>query len=610
MVNCLNVSRLRTRTEYELVKHIAFIAFIPLTLAIFNTEWLYSPPGYIDPWVYLGYALNYTDPTFFDDYYKISRLPWILTLFTAHHILPPTVANHVSHLGIFVATLIPFYLALRILVGESGALIAALFLGVYLHAHGSAGWDYHNAIAGAFYAWAYYFFTIGWKRLPKQDSRALFISGVFVGLLIHTNVLFILFAPLMLLHFSALRGGVRRNELIQTMFLVLSGVTVVTTLLSIINWSVGRRLLFFKPLMDLLLSFASDPSQQKPWWHPWALSWLSGAEYLSFPIAIVCASVVALVVQVAVQNVRAQRIVLSLYCQLFLAVTIWVIGQTAGHTFLDWEYFAYPLIFPSSAALAAIAFVSKRETNEQMPIWFFLVFVIVLIAPLVVWSSVLQDIAMRSLGLLKLTIMPSIALFFVACLLLIIKSNRASLVAAVALLGFGNVSLAIVAINAGQPGSHISAADGNHSYSIAEHKCSTRRLVFDTVVELSSKLQEAAIPHSKGVLWHSSEEQLEAMPGCSPIAMKAHLAGPLYGLRYGTVRPPWISMPSISDIEKDQWEKWAAEKNILVVLAQDNRAIVEMRNRVGSFGIPSNVGSAGVINIGEARLRIDLLKLW
>ena len=43
-------------------------------------EWLYSPAGWLDPWVYLGFALNYLDPTFFDDYYKSARLPWILTL--------------------------------------------------------------------------------------------------------------------------------------------------------------------------------------------------------------------------------------------------------------------------------------------------------------------------------------------------------------------------------------------------------------------------------------------------------------------------------------------------------------------------------------------------
>ena len=100
-------------TENNLVIHIAFIALAPLLLALCNSEWLYSAPGYIDPWVYLGFAFNYTDPTFHDNYYKISRLPWIIVLFTAYHLLPPTLANHMSHLGVFIGTLIPFYLALR-----------------------------------------------------------------------------------------------------------------------------------------------------------------------------------------------------------------------------------------------------------------------------------------------------------------------------------------------------------------------------------------------------------------------------------------------------------------------------------------------------------------
>ena len=89
--------------------------------------------------------------------------------------------------------------------------------------------------------------------------------------------------------------------------------------------------------------------------------------------------------------------------------------------------------------------------------------------------------------------------------------------------------------------------------------------------------------------------------------MKAHLGGPLVELGYGAVEMPWNTMPEITAIGEDKFKAWAAERKVLVVLAQNNEAISKMADRVRALGFSAQIGSAGVVDIGQAHLRIDLL---
>jgi hypothetical protein len=589
----------------EALFHLSVIVAAPLLLALCNTEWLYSPAGTIDPWVSLGYALNYSDPTFWDDYYKISRLPWILLLYAAYHLLPPTAANHITHLGVFIATLIPFYLAMCRLVGGQGALIAGLLLSVYTHVHGSYGWDYHNAIAGAFYSWGYYFLTVGWQQSPKQDAKALFIAGVFIGLLLHTNVFFLLFAPLMLLHACSLRNGIRMSELLQTLILTSVGVTAVTVTLCLINWSVGRQFLFFKPIMVTLISFARDVSEQKPWWHPWSASWVGEALYLSFTIGILCASCVAIIIRVVgkVEKSETQKISYSIYMQFYLALTIWIVGQTAGHTFLDYSHFAYPLIFPAFAAFAAIAATNNIGAAKELPIFLILVFLLLVLVPLTFGSTFLDDMATRYFGFIKWGMIPSAFLFFFASILFIFSSRLTAITVAVGLLGLANLSLTA----GGNRSVYLSAWSVSRYYGFSGRHCTIRKLVLDTAIQFSSKLRAASIPFSKVVLWYGSEEILKPIPNCDPITVQGYLGPPLQALMYDAVERSWNTMPEIATIAEDRFRAWATERKVLVILSQTNEAIGKMADRVRSLGVSARTGSAGVIDIGQAHLRIDLL---
>ncbi len=69
------------RGQLPIVLDLGMLSAIPVVQAIINDSWLYSTLGWLDPWYYLGYGLNYLDPTYLNDYYKVSRVPWILVEF-------------------------------------------------------------------------------------------------------------------------------------------------------------------------------------------------------------------------------------------------------------------------------------------------------------------------------------------------------------------------------------------------------------------------------------------------------------------------------------------------------------------------------------------------
>ena len=423
-------------------------------------------------------------------------------------------------------------------------------------------------------------------------QRPFLSQELFIGLLIHTNVFFLLFSPLILLHAWALRNGIRTSELTQTLILTLFGVALVTILFCLINWSVGRHFLFFKPLMSILILFASDVSQQKLWWRPWSASWVGEALYLSLTLGILCASFVALVIQFLQRNEKNQtpRVFYSIHFQLILAVTIWVSFQTAGHTFLDWAHSAYPLVFPALAAFAAIAARYEIGEANDLPILLIFVFLLVLVIPLSFGGTFLAGVVTHYFAFIKWPMIRSAFLVFVACILFLVSSRLSVITVAVALLGVANVDF-----------------ESNRVYGFSERHCSIRKQVFDTAIQLSGKLRAASIPFSKVVIWYASKETLRAIPECSPITMQIDLGRPLIALGYDSVERSWNTMPEISAINEEKFKAWATERKVLVVLAQNNEAIREMADRVKTLGFSARIGSAGVIEIGQARLRIDLL---
>ena len=61
-----------------------------------NSNRFYNPIGWIDPYTHQGLGLYFTDPYFWDNYYKVSRVPWNAAEFVVRHLVKPAVADRKS----------------------------------------------------------------------------------------------------------------------------------------------------------------------------------------------------------------------------------------------------------------------------------------------------------------------------------------------------------------------------------------------------------------------------------------------------------------------------------------------------------------------------------
>ena len=98
---------------------------------------------------------------------------------------------------------------------------------------------------------------------------------------------------------------------------------ILTILLGLINASVGRDFVFFKPLLELVLSFVRDNQHQQQWWWPWSSNWFLETNFFNY-IRIDFAVLVACTVSAVVALVRKRfnSVVLSFQLQYILIAVL------------------------------------------------------------------------------------------------------------------------------------------------------------------------------------------------------------------------------------------------------------------------------------------------
>jgi len=327
----------------------------PLMLLAGSVEWLFSPAGYIDPWHYVGYFLNYHEPAYSAGSYKLARLPWILSGWIVQQLVPAAAAPFILHLGYLLASTAGMYVLVRVLFGSwSVAALAATLLGLHTHFHGSGGWDYHNTAAGAFLLWALAAVTCAAR---VRTAAALAGAGCLIALAVHANITLVNLLPVFVAHlvvFSRHDELVTRThlkELVRCSGWLLAGAIAITVVLMAINGLAGRDPLFFRPLIEIVIRYTSNPSAQAGWWQPWG-PWVARSRHLSIPAAVGLMSSIALLVPRVRQRLTAAHILVL--GEFIAIVVLWVVWQTAGQTALDWDYFAYPLFPLAYVALAAL----------------------------------------------------------------------------------------------------------------------------------------------------------------------------------------------------------------------------------------------------------------
>lgn len=134
---------------------ITILLLTPAFLCLVVRDWIFTPIGTIDPYMYLGYFRNFEHYfTFFGNAYYGTRLPFIIPGYICYKIFPPLMANYVLHLGFYYLALFSLYFILRITVNRRIALLSAVFMGFYPYFLSAVGGDYVDGAGIAYFLYA------------------------------------------------------------------------------------------------------------------------------------------------------------------------------------------------------------------------------------------------------------------------------------------------------------------------------------------------------------------------------------------------------------------------------------------------------------------------
>jgi len=349
-------------TKYSAGAAAIFLILLIVGLIFRNDSWIYSQIGWLDPWTYVGFGYSYDHPRFDADDYKIARLPWILAEYYTRHWLNPVASQYALQLGSLFLQGWFFYLAAALLFGPIPALIGATFLLTLPFIHGPGGADYNFTPSGTLYALSFYVLT-GAARSSSCMLAVLF--GICLGLLLHTNFIYINLLVCLAVHFLSLRCGaaklMRAQSIISFGAFTALGLFAVTATLCLVNWSYGRQWLFFLNLAKMAARYLADSSRQTPWWLPWRSEWYSQEAYVGVLAAGLIGAAAAMVLAWSKRVEPATRsTIINLTSQYVIACAIWIFWQTAGHTALQPVYFAYPLWIPLAGVVSSIAAIAPN----------------------------------------------------------------------------------------------------------------------------------------------------------------------------------------------------------------------------------------------------------
>jgi hypothetical protein len=500
-------------------RHIAVLILIPLVMAAINSNWLFTPIGYLDPWYDVGYFLHYGDAAFRTAHYKISRLSWLLPGWILYQVFRPVVANLLLHVGALLIATIFVYLTLARLVARDIALLSAVFLTVYYPFHGSGGWDYQTTGSGAYYALTLYFLTVAAQT--QAPARSLFAAGMAFAATFHANIVFINMAPVLVGQYLVAGRDVQRPlaRLFHAIGPVVAGFVVLTLALCVLNWSVGRYFLFFQPILDIVFNYVSDPNHMKAWWSAWSTGWIlwqvgywpAGAYYLAVPLAtMLVGGWVLLRHRHGEWRDSAYRLPTFLIGQFIFLALLWIVWQSLGSVALEPDYFAYPLIIPCILGLAGIMASGEAPTSSAVNSWLLPATLVLALVP----GADLLGHLFSSAQLLLLNRLPWVILFFVVAFLLVAAMTRGRTrpLLAVAMIALFQIYYppfleAALAYAGTGPFSAI-----RQRYSLTD-RCALNRTAFEALITIDRLASEYSRP-DRVWLWMGPPETASNTKGC------------------------------------------------------------------------------------------------
>ncbi len=302
-------------------------------------EWALLGADQTDAMAYLGLFRFLDDPSWALFEYRQMRMPWLVTGWLFHSVLPVATATVLlTTLPVIAVATLGGLLAGR--RSPSAALLATTMLATspWLHQVDTGG-AYHNAFAEAWFLGA---------LLAACHARWR-LAGAAMGLALLNNLVLLALLPCLWVR-GPWRRGPRPVELLQGGALVLAGTVGLAA-------AMGRAPWFFLPLAERAVDFVLHPE------HNIYVRGVDAIGQAGWLVPLLGAAGVALGgARSADEEPRA-------WSRLFLlGLLVWGAWQLQGQTALDWARFAYPL-----QPLAMLAVATTLADRMRFPVGSWLV---------------------------------------------------------------------------------------------------------------------------------------------------------------------------------------------------------------------------------------------
>lgn len=335
-------------------RFIYLILVLPVLVLSWNTNYIYSPAGSIDPWVYYGYMRHLKEmKVMFPGTYYGSRLPWILPGALIRTVLPSIPANYFLHLTVFFTAVFSVYWILKTAFEARVAVLSAILLASYPYFWAAIGWDYVDGVGIAYYLLTMAFLSGAASR--RQQRGLLIAAGVAYAGMIYVNMVWIAFSPMFFVFYLwMVPEPIRRiwRPIVRFFFWFGLGWAAITAVLGGINRIFEPIIWFYYPSVRYALSTVGVKNA----WKAANYAWVLDGHWLILPVL---GSIAALVV-CGKRSWRTVRGDAKLFFAFNLIYSFGIMAYMDGHgnPVLQFSYYASYLIPSTILVLGPVVFAS------------------------------------------------------------------------------------------------------------------------------------------------------------------------------------------------------------------------------------------------------------
>jgi len=363
--------------------HVLLLLVQPLLMTLINPNWLYNPPvlNTFDTWVYnsvFRYLPDFATAQHVDFFYFMDRLSWVLPGYILYHLFSPEIANALLHFGVYALALFSIYGISKQLFGQDAAFLMAICLGGYTWFLRAVGHDYVDGVGIAYYSVALWFAT----QAVYQYRYKLYLMGcgAFLALTLVTQLLWVVFIPLIALYYLILNHHHARRPLVINMAWVSFGVIGVLVVLMLASWVISGEWNIFINSVALITKIGSL--------HDLLLGGLIGI-YGKIPATwLVLPCVIAILA--AIQLTRSKNLTptLRLHIRLIVGGFCLTIGIFIGFQIMSSlpyliVYVYTSMMIPATFLLLA-ALIATAEMKAITPVSALMLIAIILIQPFII----------------------------------------------------------------------------------------------------------------------------------------------------------------------------------------------------------------------------------